>query len=133
MFKNVKYFFIITFLIFVFLIYQNTYCYSQNLYKNETIDRIEKHWWGYRRYMSNEQVEKFSSKFDFVAAELGFVSGISIPISFLNPLAGIVVGSVLDFSSSYFWLLSSYVSKVNRGNGVIIDFTKGFIFRIIGI
>lgn len=133
MFKNVKYFMFVVFFVFVLLVNQGIHCYCSSLHTNEVVDRIERHWWGYRRYMSNEQVSKFSSKFDFVAAELGFVSGVSIPISFLNPLAGIVVSSILDLSSSYCWLLSTYVSKVNKGNGVIIDFTKGIIFRITGI
>ncbi len=112
---------------------QGIRCHCKNVYVSESADRVEKHWWGYRRYVTNEQVSRISSQFDFLAAELGFVGGISIPISFLNPFAGIFVSSVLELSSSYYWLLSTYVSKINRGNGVIIDFSNGIVFRIIGI
>lgn len=96
-------------------------------------DKIEKHWWGYRRYVSDEQISKFSTQFDFMAAEFSFFGGLVIPISILNPLAGILIGGILEFSSSYCWLLSTYIIKSNKGKGVIIDFNNGIVFRIKGI
>lgn len=107
---------------------------SENFNKNIiNVDKIEKYWWGYRRYMSSDQVCKFSNDFDLLAAEFSLIGGLSTPISFLNPLLGIITSSMLEISSSYCWLLSTYLANVDRGNGIIIDFTNGFIFRVRSI
>ncbi len=110
------------------LLHSKTFACEINI--EQTIDRLEKHWWGYRRYVSNDQISRCSTKFDLMAAEFSLAGGLTIPISFLNPIAGLVVSSVLDLSSSYFWLLSTYIQKINKGNGVMIDFSKGIIFKI---
>ncbi|EIA24003.1 hypothetical protein SFB2_114G0 [Candidatus Arthromitus sp. SFB-2] len=94
------------------------------------IDRIEKHWWGYRRYISSDQISKFSTELDLLAAELSLIGGLTTPISFLNPLAGVIVGSMFEITSSYCWLLSTYFIKIDKGNGIIVDFANGFIFRV---
>lgn len=107
-----------------------TYGLNEKIDNLQSIDRIEKHWWGYRRYISNEQISKITTDIDFIAAEIGFLGEATLPISFLNPLAGIIVSSVLEISSSYYWLVSTYLVKVNKGNGVVIDFNNGLIFRI---
>lgn len=124
--------------IFIFLscfISTNIKVYALDDYvqKIDLGDKIEKHWWGYRRYVSNDQISKFSSQFDSMAAEFSFFGGLVIPISILNPLAGILIGGILEFSSSYCWLLSTYIVKSNKGRGVIIDFSNGVVFRIKGV
>lgn len=107
-------------------VYANT-----NLNRNiVSIDRIEKHWWGYRRYMSSDQIAKFSTELDLLAAELSLIGGLATPISFLNPLAGVIAGSMFEITSSYCWLLSTYFIKIDKGNGIIVDFANGFIFRV---
>ncbi len=111
------------------VIFTNTYnAYS----KSECIhiDKIERHWWGYRRYISDEEISRFASKFDSLAAELSILGGISTPISFLNPIAGGIASAVFEISSSYCWLISTYFIKINRGKGIMVDFTKGIVFRI---
>lgn len=130
--KNVfKYIlFLVIFIGNLCLLHSKTFAYEINMEKTKIIDRVEKHWWGYRRYVSNDQISKFSTKFDLMAAELSLAGGLTIPISFLNPIAGLVVSSVLDLSSSYCWLLSTCIQKINEGNGVMIDFTNGIIFKI---
>ncbi|BAK80957.1 hypothetical protein [Candidatus Arthromitus sp. SFB-rat-Yit] len=107
---------------------------NDNFNKNViNVDKIEKYWWGCRRYMSSDQVSKFSNDFDLLAAEFSLIGGLSTPISFLNPLLGIITSSMFEISSSYCWLLSTYLAKVDRGNGIIIDFINGFIFRVRAI
>lgn len=97
------------------------------------VNRIEKYWWGYRRYLSDEEISKFASIFDSLAAELSLLGGLSTSIIFLNPIAGGIASAVFEISSSYCWLLSTYFVKINNGNGIVIDFTKGIIFRIRAI
>lgn len=104
---------------------------NMNLNENiANIDRIEKHWWGYRRYISSDQISKFSTELDLLAAELSLIGGLTTPISFLNPLAGVIVGSMFEITSYYCWLLSTYFIKIDKGNGIIVDFANGFIFRV---
>lgn len=93
-------------------------------------DRLEKYWWGYRRYISNEQVSKFASEFDSIAAELSLFGGLCVPVSFINPVAGVLASGILEIYSSYCWFISTNIVKLNRGNGVIVDFNKGIIFKI---
>ncbi len=116
---------------FNFLIFNTKYCYSLQEFKvNFSEDRLEKHWWGYRRYISNEQISKFSNEFDVMASELSLFGGLCLPVGFVNPIAGVLVSGVLELYSSYFWFISTSIVKCNRGNGVIVDFTKGIIFSI---
>lgn len=104
-------------------------------YTDSTIqeNKIEKHWWGYRRYVSDDEISRFVNKFDSLAAELSLLGGLATPISFLNPIAGGIASSIFEISSSYCWLLSTYFVKVNKGKGIVIDFTKGIIFRVRAI
>ena len=56
---------------------------NMNLNENiANIDRIEKHWWGYRRYISSDQISKFSTELDLLATELSLIGGLTTPISF---------------------------------------------------
>ena len=131
---------IIKHILFIFICFSSLFLVNTQVYANDTcihklefVDKLEKHWWGYRRYVSNEQILKFSSQFDSMAAEFSFFGGLSFPIGFLTPLAGILISGILELSSSYCWLLSTYMVKINKGNGVIIDFSNGFIFKIKAI
>lgn len=125
--------FIFIYLCSFFVININAYAEDNCIQKINLGDKIEKHWWGYRRYVSDEQITKFSSKLDSIAAEFSFFGRLSVPISFFNPLAGILVNGILELSSSYCWLLSTYIIKINKGNGVTIDFNKGIVFKIKAI
>ena len=96
-----------------------------------TIDKLEKSWWGYRRYISNEKISIFSEQFDCIAAELSLFGGLSYPISCLNPIAGVLISGALEIASSYYWIIATYIEKVNKGNGVVVYFRNGFIFKIV--
>lgn len=117
----------ITILIMYFNFFSVHHCYSLGEVNK---DRLEKYWWGYRRYISNEQVSKFASEFDSIAAELSLFGGLCVPVSFVNPVAGVLASGVLEIYSSYYWFISTNIVKLNRGKGVIVDFTKGIIFNI---
>ena len=99
---------IIKHILFIFICFSSLFLVNTQVYANDTcihklefVDKLEKHWWGYRRYVSNEQILKFSSQFDSMAAEFSFFGGLSFPIGFLNPLAGILISGILELSSSY--------------------------------
>ena len=106
------------------------YVFAQEISQKEYTDRLEKYWWGYRRYISNDQISKISTELDFIAAEVGILGEVTLPISFLNPIAGLLISGILEISSYYYWLVSTYLIKMNKGNGVAIDFNTGIIFRI---
>lgn len=131
---------IVKYVLFIFICLGSFFVTNANVYAVDNCiqeinlgDKIEKHWWGYRRYVSDEQITKFSSKLDSIAAEFSFFGRLSVPIGFFNPLAGILINGILELSSSYCWLLSTYIIKINRGNGVIIDFNNGIVFKIKAI
>lgn len=131
---------IVKYVLFIFIFFGVFFTNDVDVYAEDNCtlevdlgDRIEKHWWGYRRYISNDQIEKFASSLDSIAAEFGFFGRLSVPISFFNPLAGILINGILELSSSYCWLLSTYITKINKGNGVVIDFNKGIVFKIKAI
>lgn len=109
------------------------YVFAKEIICCDSTDKIEKHWWGYRRYISNEQISKISTDLDCIAAEIGILGEITLPISFLNPIAGLLLSGILEISSYYYWLVSTYLIKINKGNGVIIDFNNGVIFKITAI
>lgn len=124
--------FLIKIVVLISLFFMILVCNSVVVYSKENIqmDRLEEYWWGCRRYISSENIIEFSNKLDLMAAEYSILGGATIPIHFINPTFGILIGSIFELSSAYCWLLSTKLLQIDEGRGVIIEMSKGLFFRI---